>query len=105
MFQAIQTRFPGYRRAKPGAYPAMILVCLALLILVTFVQVTHVHAAANDQDHCPLCVVLHSAVPIAASAAVIILVEVTEAAPVLETRATTRHWHPQLFTRPPPFSC
>jgi len=78
------------------------LVCLALLALLTAVQVAHVHAAASDADHCPLCIVMHSAVPVAAAAALIILVPFADAAPLLEVCTLTRHWHPTLFIRPPP---
>lgn len=84
---------------------ATILVCLALVTLLTVVQVAHVHAAASGSDRCPLCMTMHSAAPVAASAAVIILVQVAATAPVLEARAPARHWHPQLFTRPPPSAC
>jgi len=33
---------------------------------------------------------------------VVVLVPIESAAPVFEARTVTRHWHPQLFTRPPP---
>jgi hypothetical protein len=80
----------------------MMLVCLALLALLAVVQVAHVHAATSDADHCPLCIVMHTAAPIAAAAAVILLVPFADAAPLLEVRPLTRHWHPTLFIRPPP---
>jgi len=83
----------------------MMLVCLALLILLTVVQVAHVHAVASDADHCPLCIVMHSAAPVAAAAAIIILVPFADAAPLLEVRTLTRYWHPTLFIRPPPTGC
>ncbi len=83
----------------------LLLVCLALLAILTVAQVAHVHANASDADRCPLCIVLHAAVPVVASVAAIILVEAEVAAPVLELRAVTRYWHPQLFTRPPPACC
>lgn len=83
----------------------MTLVCLALLVLLAVVQVAHVHAAAGDADHCPLCIVMHSAVPVAAAVAAIILVPFANTAPVLQVRALTRYWHPTLFIRPPPTGC
>jgi hypothetical protein len=88
-------------RTKPSAFAVMV-ICVALLALLAFVQVAHVHAVSTDADHCPLCIMLHSATPVAVAAALIILVQVETAAPVLEIRAVARHWHPQLFTRPPP---
>ncbi len=105
MLTATQTRFRRQDRTKPDAFAVMMLICLALLVVMTVVQVAHVHAAASDSDHCPLCIVMHSAVPIAVTAAAITLVQIAEAAPVLQVRAATRHWHPQLFTRPPPTGC
>jgi hypothetical protein len=90
-------------RIKPSALAGMLL-CLALLTLLTVVQVAHVHSVDTDADHCPLCIVLHTAAPVAAAAAMILLVQVKTAAPIFEMRAVTRHWHPQLFTRPPPLA-
>lgn len=105
MFPGIETRYRSDRRARPSAYAMLLLVCLALLAILTVAQVAHVHANASDADRCPLCIVLHAAVPVVASVAAIILVEAEVAAPVLELRAVTRYWHPQLFTRPPPACC
>ncbi len=94
-----ESRFAGGSRTLT----ACALLCLALLVLVSFVQVAHIHSTATDQDHCPLCIVLHSAVPIAAAAAVLILTHIAERTPVLETRAVSLLWRAQRFTRPPPF--
>lgn len=96
--------YRSQRPARPIAFAVMMLVCLGLLLLLTVVQVAHVHASAQDADHCPLCMVLHTAVPVAATAAVIILVELAAAEPVLQVRTASRPWHAQLFTRPPPAS-
>ncbi|MGB7547870.1 MAG: hypothetical protein WBM14_08980 [Terracidiphilus sp.] len=105
MFTGFQTRFGIDRRARPGSLAAMAVLCLALLVLLTVAQVAHIHANAGEADHCPLCIALHTAVPVAVTAAVILLVETAIAAPVLKARAGTRNWHPQLFTRPPPAGC
>jgi hypothetical protein len=80
------------------------LVCLVLLALLTVVQVTHVHPVETAADHCPLCIVMHSAAPVSVTAAVVVLVQIEGPAPVFETHTVTRYWHPQLFTRPPPDS-
>ncbi len=101
----LQTLIRSDRRVRPSAYAVVMLVCLALLALMTVVQVAHVHSVDTDADHCPLCVVLHSAAPVAVAAAAIILVQIEASAPVFEVRAVTRHWHAQLFTRPPPSDC
>ena len=83
----------------------MAVLCLALLALLTVAQVAHTHAVASDADHCPLCIVLHTAAPVAVAAPVVTLVQVATAAPVFQVREVSRYWHPQLFTRPPPPGC
>jgi Na+/proline symporter len=77
-------------------------VCLVLLALLAVIQVAHVHPQDNDADHCPLCMAIHAVVPVTLAAAVIILIQVGTPCPVLEPDAILRHWHPTLFTRPPP---
>jgi hydrogenase/urease accessory protein HupE len=89
-------------RSKPRAFAVATIVCLVLLALLAVVQVAHAHPNDSDADHCPLCIVMHTAAPITVAAAVIIMVQIGTPAPVLETRAIVRHWHPTLFTRPPP---
>ena len=100
----LQTWIRGDRRGKPSAYAVVMLVCLALLALLTVVQVAHVHSVDTDADHCPLCIVMHSAAPVAVAAAVIVLIQVEASTLVLEVRAASWHGHPQLFIRPPPFA-
>ena len=105
MFTGFQTRSrSSHRLVSPGAFAAMMLVCIVLLAVLTVVQVAHVHATASDADRCPLCMVLHTAVPVAAATTVILLVQIAAAAPAQQVRAVTRDWHPHLFTRPPPAS-
>jgi hypothetical protein len=77
-------------------------VCLVLLALFTVVQVAHIHPVESDADHCQLCIVMHTAAPVAVTAAVVVLVQIETAAPVFKPRTLVRYWHPQLFTRPPP---
>ena len=97
----LQTWMRSTRRARPTAI-VVVLVCLALLALLTFIQVAHVHSVNTDADHCPICVVLHTAVPIAAAAAIIILVELQTFVSVVEVRSIHAHCQRQLFIRPPP---
>jgi hypothetical protein len=80
-------------------------VCLALLALLVVVQVAHMHPFDKDADHCPLCIAMQSAAPVAVLAAVVVLVSFGTPAPLFEARAVVRHWHPKLFTRPPPVGC
>lgn len=83
------------------------LVCLALLALLVVVQVAHVHPldSGTDADHCPLCILLQTAVPVAITAAIMVFVQVgTQLSAPEPVRVLVRR-HPKLFTRPPPFSC
>jgi hypothetical protein len=90
------------RRARPQGYAAVVLLCLALLALLAFVQVAHVHSD-TDADHCSLCIVLHTtAAPVAAAVLVIVLVLFEAVAPVVAIRPRGILWQRQLFIRPPP---
>jgi hypothetical protein len=76
---------------------------MVLLALLTVVQVAHTHQGLSDADHCPLCIVMHTAAPILTAAALIALVQLATTAPVVEVARPARpYWHAQLFTRPPP---
>ena len=100
----LQADFSGSRRRKPRAFGAAALLCLALLALLTVVQVAHMHPLDRDADHCALCIALHSAAPVAVMAAAVVLVKMGSAAPVAEARVAVRHWYSKLYTRPPPAS-
>ena len=82
------------------------MVCLILLALLAVIQVAHVHASDSDADHCTLCMVMHSVVPLVVMLVTVVLVRIGTPAPVVvEVRAISRFWHPTLFTRPPPADC
>lgn len=104
MFAPFQTRSKVNRHSWPGAF-VVAAVCLALVAVLAVAQVTHTHPANNDADRCPLCIVMHSASPVVSAAALITLVQVAMASPAAKVRAISRHWHAQLFTRPPPYGC
>ena len=81
-----------------------VLVCLVLLALISMVQVTHLHDTATEADHCALCVVMHSAAPVAVVAAAVVLVQLGVSAPVMAVQTPIRRRPSDLFTRPPPQS-
>ena len=99
---ALHTWIRSDRYAKPRAYAVVVVVCLALLALLTVIQVVHVHPVNTDADHCPLCIALHTAAPVAAAAAAVILVQLESLSPVLEVRRLGASRHRQIFIRPPP---
>jgi len=97
-----QPNYRGGRSREQRASWVAVILCLSLLALLAVVQVAHIHAIGSNADQCPLCIAMQSAAPVAAIAAVIILIRIQNAAQVYEARAVVRHWHPKLFTRPPP---
>lgn len=101
----LQAQIRGSLRRRPRALPAATVVCLVLMALLAVVQVAHTHPLESDADHCPLCIVMHSAAPAVVAAAVVVLVKIETHAPVYEALEVVRHWHPKLFTRPPPAGC
>jgi len=100
-----KTQFRGGWPAKLRALPAVTVVCLALLALLTVVQVAHTHPLETDADHCQLCIAMHTAAPVAVAAVVVVLVKVGTQAPLVVARVAVRHRHPKLFIRPPPIGC
>jgi hypothetical protein len=88
--------------AIPRNAAVVTVVCLILLALLVVVQVAHVHPNSSDADHCPLCIVMHSAAPVAAAVAAIVMVTLGTHAPAVRVCTVVRPWHPTLFTRPPP---
>lgn len=90
------------RHARPRAFAVVMLMCVALLALLTVIQVAHVHSVDTDADHCPLCIVLHTAAPVAAAAVAIVLVHVEAVTSVVAMRPVATVWRQQLFIRPPP---
>jgi hypothetical protein len=105
LLTGLQPEYRGSRRRKSNAFGAAALLCLALLAMLALVQVTHTHALESDPDHCSLCIAMHSAAPVAMIAAAVVLVRIGRPAPLVEARAVVRHWHPKLYTRPPPVGC
>lgn len=101
----LQTHFRRDRHPKPNALKLVTVVCLILLALITVVQVAHMHRVDSDADHCQLCIVMHSAAPVAVMVVVVALVSFGTAAPLVEARVAVLHRHPKLFTRPPPSGC
>jgi hypothetical protein len=80
-------------------------IAAAVCLVLALVQVAHVHSVESDADHCPLCILMHTAAPVAVAAAVIVMVRLETTAPVFEPRTIVRYWSPQFVTRPPPTGC
>ena len=91
------------RRPKQTSLGVATVVCLILLAFLAVVQVAHVHPIGSDAEHCPLCIAIHSVVPLLVMVTALLLVKVGTATPaLLEVRSISRYWNPTLFTRPPP---
>ena len=89
---------------RAGFVPAVAVLCLALLACVAYAQVAHVHSNQNDEDHCQLCVVMHTVAPVVAVAAVVVLVRMGASTPQAEPVSIARQPQIRLFIRPPPVS-
>jgi len=93
------------RRARTGFCTPVALVCIALLALLAFVQVTHLHSSQTDADQCPVCTVMHSAAPVTVATAVVVLVPMGAPAPQAEPVTIAQRPQSTLFIRPPPAGC
>lgn len=92
-------------RSRRRSMVAVAGLCLFLLVMLAFAQVAHLHADQSDADHCQLCIVMHTAIPAVAAAAVVVLVQLGAIAPVAEPVFVLRKRQTKLFIRPPPVSC
>ncbi len=84
--------------------PAVAVLCLVLLAMLAIAQVAHLHADQTDADHCQLCIVMHTVIPVAAAAAVIVIVQLGASAPQAEPIVIAHQRQIRLFIRPPPVS-
>ena len=85
--------------------PAVAVLCLVLLAILAVAQVAHLHPSQTDADHCQLCIVMHTVVPTAIAAAVIVIVQLGASAPQADPIVIGRQRQIRLFIRPPPISC
>ncbi|MGA9060685.1 MAG: hypothetical protein WB341_03365 [Terracidiphilus sp.] len=100
-----KAQFPVKRGSRLNYLPAVAVVCLALLALLAVAQVAHFHENQTDADHCQLCIVMHTLAPVAAAAAVMVIVPLGTSTPPAEPIAVVRQRQSRLFIRPPPASC
>ncbi len=92
-------------RSRRGSLVAIAGLCLFLLVMLAVAQVAHLHTSDTDADHCQLCIVMHTAVPAVAAAAIIVMVQLGALATVAEPVFVLRKRQTRLFIRPPPVSC
>lgn len=109
----------GVERTYPLWLRLLTLACLLLVVGASTVDAVHIHgewlphhssqvgAAADGsqlpgEDNCPLCVAMHSALPMVArvGAVRVVLVDCKLAQGV--DRAPETMWHFAMFSRPPP---
>lgn len=94
-----------HSRAKQRVLPAVAVLCLILLALLAVIQVAHFHSDPGVADHCPLCITMHSVVPVLAIATAVILIQIGLSSSKIETRLVFVRRYSDLFTRPPPIGC
>jgi hypothetical protein len=116
------------KRAKRGAvehvHPLWLRVlafaCLLLTVGASSVQAIHIHGqwlpqsaihvgaapdgsqTPGDEEHCALCMAMHSALPVATHVEVLRLALVECAVVQAVDRAPETQWHYAMFSRPPP---
>ena len=96
------------------------LACLLLGVGASSVQAIHIHGewlpqnaihagslpngsqAPGGEEHCPLCVAMHSALPVAAHANTFLLTLVECKLVQALNHAPETQWHYAMFSRPPP---
>ncbi|MFZ1941427.1 MAG: hypothetical protein WBA18_13535 [Terracidiphilus sp.] len=105
MLKAIRAFFRGQHRGRSIFLPVVAGLCLILLASLAFAQVAHLHPNSTDADHCQLCIVMHTVVPVAVLAVAIVLVQIGASAPQAEPIVIVRQRQIRLFIRPPPVSC
>ena len=94
--------------------------CLLLVGLASSVEAVHIHGdwlphhaaqvgtqadgsqVPGGEEHCPLCVAMHSTLPVAAKVAPVRLVLVAVKAVSVVDRLPNSQWHFARFSRPPP---
>jgi small-conductance mechanosensitive channel len=83
---------------------SLTLVCILVLVIFFTAQVAHHHNEAAPDDHCPLCLAAHWAIPAVATLALVgfFYFSTTYTAELLSP--VSRFWFHALYNRPPP-SC
>jgi uncharacterized membrane protein YqhA len=101
----MQALFRKPNRSRRKLSPVVAGLCLVLLALLAVAQVAHLHSSPTDADHCQLCIVMHTVVPVAALAAAVVLVQLGASTPLAEPIFIARQRQFRLIIRPPPVSC
>ena len=107
-------------QAHPLWMRVLTLACLLLVVGASSVQAIHIHGewlpqnaihagslpngsqAPGGEEHCPLCVAMHSALPVAAHANTFLLTLVECKLVQALNHAPETQWHYAMFSRPPP---
>ena len=110
---AAETTFPLWVRS-------LALACLLLVGAVSTAQVAHIHGdwlpkhdthlgapadasqTPGDEEHCPLCVAMHSALPISQPMEPVQVELVAVLPPAAALALPASVWHYAMFSRPPP---
>lgn len=99
--------------ARPAWLRLLALLCLLLIMVMSTVQVCHVHTFAGarqgsqqgdpgSEDHCPLCVAMHSALPTDIQVAPEPMLMVRALESVAADAERIFRWRFEMASRPPP---
>jgi hypothetical protein len=101
-----QSQLRSDQRPEPSALGLVVAVCLVLLLLLAVAHVSFAHWVDNDTDHCPVCMAMHSVLPLVVMTATIALIRIGTLSPLFpEDHDIVHYWFSTLFTRPPPVAC
>ncbi|GAC1357857.1 MAG: hypothetical protein NVSMB3_04660 [Acidobacteriaceae bacterium] len=99
--------------SRPVWVQILALVCLLLVVVVSTAQVCHVHEKASvrqgsrqgdpaPENHCPLCVAMHSALPTGVHVAPEPLASVRALDSIAADAERMFRWRFEMASRPPP---
>jgi len=108
----IQARTQADGGGRAGGARLLALLCLLLVVVMSTVQVCHVHVSGAGQgsqqrdvtpeDHCPLCVAMHSAMPADIQVAPEPMLTVRALESVAADAERIFRWRFEMASRPPP---
>jgi hypothetical protein len=78
------------------------LACVLVLVCAATVQIAHDHTLTKSQEHCQICMAIHSAMPASSSAAAIAFGVAPTPPSSSESESAPRFWSYSLANRPPP---
>ena len=77
--------------------------CVLLFVCAATVQIAHAHPFTKSQEHCQICMAIHSAMPATSGAAAVSFGIAQTLVTAFVSDSPARFWSYSLANRPPPF--